>query len=89
MVLEKTDKRVIIEKFKTNDTDTGSPEVQVAILSQRITSLSEHLKTHKKDFHSRRGLLQMVNKRRKLLLYLRKVSEERYRAVTLKLGLVK
>lgn len=89
MVLQKTSKKAIIEKFKTNDLDTGSPEVQVAILSERITSLSGHLKNHKKDFHSRRGLLQMVNKRRKLLLYLRKVSEERYRAVTLKLGLAK
>lgn len=89
MVLEKTNKRALIEKFKTNDSDTGSPEVQVAILSERIAQLSNHLKAHKKDFHSRRGLLQMVNKRRKLLLYLRKVSEERYRAVTLKLGLEK
>lgn len=89
MVLPKTSKKAIIEKFKTSDLDTGSPEVQVAILSERIGSLSAHLKNHKKDFHSRRGLLQMVNKRRKLLLYLRKVSEERYRAVTLKLGLVK
>lgn len=89
MVYEKTDKKAIIEKFRTNDVDTGSPEVQVAILSERINNLSAHLKNHKKDFHSRRGLLQMVNKRRKLLLYLRKVSEERYRAVTLKLGLAK
>lgn len=89
MVYERTSKKAIIEKFKTNDLDTGSPEVQVAILSERINNLSAHLKNHKKDFHSRRGLLQMVNKRRKLLLYLRKVSEERYRAVTLKLGLVK
>ena len=89
MALEKTNKKAIIEKFKTNDLDTGSPEVQVAILSERISNLSGHLKTHKKDFHSRRGLLQMVNKRRKLLLYLRKLSEERYRALTLKLGLEK
>lgn len=89
MVLEKQNKKEIIGKFKTNETDTGSPEVQVAILSQRIGNLSGHLKSHKKDFHSRRGLLQMVNKRRKLLLYLRKVSEERYRALTAKLGLDK
>lgn len=89
MALEKTNKKALIEKFKTNATDTGSPEVQVAILSERISNLSGHLKTHKKDFHSRRGLLQMVNKRRKLLLYLRKVSEERYRALTAKVGLTK
>lgn len=89
MVLEKLNKEAIIKKFKTNETDTGSPEVQTAILSERIQTLSAHLKTHKKDFHSRRGLLQMVSKRRKLLLYLRKVSEERYRALTLKLGLEK
>jgi len=89
MAFEKTNKKAIIEKFKTNDTDTGSPEVQVAILTERINNLSSHLKAHKKDFHSRRGLLQMVNKRRKLLLYLRKVSEERYRALTLKIGLEK
>lgn len=89
MVLEKLNKEAIIKKFKTNESDTGSPEVQVAILSERIVTLSLHLKTHKKDFHSRRGLLQMVNKRRKLLLYLRHVSEERYRALTLKLGLEK
>jgi small subunit ribosomal protein S15 len=89
MVYEKNSKKATIEKFKTSDSDTGSPEVQVAILSERINNLSGHLKNHKKDFHSRRGLLQMVNKRRKLLLYLRKVSEERYRALTLKIGLVK
>lgn len=89
MVLVKENKKTIIEKFKTGSLDTGSPEVQTAILTERIHILSEHLKTHKKDFHSRRGLLQMVNKRRKLLLYLRKVSEERYQALTLKLGLGK
>lgn len=89
MVLEKLNKEAIIKKFKTNEMDTGSPEVQTAILSERIGTLSAHLKTHKKDFHSRRGLLQMVSKRRKLLLYLRKISEERYRSLTLKLGLDK
>ena len=67
--------------------DTGSPEVQVAILSERITKLSDHLKAHKKDNHSRRGLLQMVNKRRRLLSYLKKKDEERYNALVEKLEL--
>ncbi len=89
MALAKQNKQVIIEKFRTGKTDTGSPEVQVAIISERIKNLSDHLKEHKKDFHSRRGLLQMVNKRRKLLLYLRKVSEDRYRTLTEKIGLDK
>ncbi|MCL5003827.1 MAG: 30S ribosomal protein S15 [Patescibacteria group bacterium] len=89
MSLEKIDKKTIIEKFKKSAEDTGSPEVQVALLTERINKLSAHLKEHKKDFHSRRGLLQMVNKRRKLLLYLRKVGEERYRSLIGKLGLEK
>lgn len=89
MSLDKANKKNVIEKFKTSDSDTGSPEVQVALLTERITSLSEHLKNHKKDFHSRRGLLQMVNKRRKLLLYVRKISEERYSMLVKKLGLEK
>lgn len=89
MSLDKANKKNVIEKFKTSSSDTGSPEVQVALLTERITSLSEHLKNHKKDFHSRRGLLQMVNKRRKLLLYVRKISEERYSMLVKKLGLEK
>ena len=69
--------------------DTGSPEVQIALLTGRIEDLSNHLKTHKKDKHSRRGLLGLVNKRRKLLMYLRKKEEKRYRKITEKLGLSK
>lgn len=89
MSLDRNSKKSIIEKFKTSTPDTGSPEVQVALLSERVNNLAEHLKNHKKDFHSRRGLLQMVNKRRKLLLYLRKISEERYGLLVKKLGLEK
>lgn len=89
MPLNKGNKKIVIEKFKTSQSDTGSPEVQVALLTERINNLSSHLKNHKKDFHSRRGLLQMVNKRRRLLLYVRKISEERYRLLVKKLGLEK
>lgn len=89
MTLNQQGKKLIIEKFKTNESDTGSPEVQVALLTERVNNLAEHLKNHKKDFHSRRGLLQMVNKRRKLLLYVRKISEERYSLLLKKLGLDK
>ena len=89
MPLAKESKKTVIEKFKTGVTDTGSPEVQVALLTERINNLAGHLKNHKKDFHSRRGLLHMVNKRRKLLLYVRKVSEERYGMLVKKLGLEK
>lgn len=71
-------KSKIIKKHQVHDADTGSPEVQVALISQSIEKLSAHLKTHKKDNHSRRGLLQMVNKRRRLLTYLKKKDEERY-----------
>lgn len=89
MVLKSDAKKNLIQKFANQEGDTGSPEVQIALLSEQISSLSLHLKGHKKDFHSRRGLLQMVSKRRKLLTYLSKVSEERYRALTVKLGLDK
>ena len=89
MALDRENKKIVIEKYKTSQTDTGSPEVQVALLTERIVTLSGHLKNHKKDFHSRRGLLQMVNKRRKLLLYVRKISEERYSMLIKKLGLEK
>ena len=75
--------------MERHDGDTGSPEVQVGLLSERIKELSSHLKDHKKDHHSRRGLLKMVNKRRKLLLYIRKKDEEKYRSLTSKLGLEK
>lgn len=89
MALVKEKKAKIIEDFKTSKEDTGSPEVQIAILTERITSLSTHLKDNKKDVHSRRGLLQMVNKRRRLLVYLKKKDEERYNKVVTKLDLGK
>lgn len=80
-------KQKIIEEFKTHDADTGSPEVQVAILTYRIRYLTEHLKIHKKDFHSRRGLLKMVGKRRKLLKYLQEKDFNRYKRLIERLGL--
>ena len=83
------EKRAIIEKYRVHDSDTGSPEVQVAILTERINYLTEHLKTHKKDHHSRRGLLKMVGRRRALLDYLKDADIERYRAIVDRLGLRK
>jgi small subunit ribosomal protein S15 len=80
-------KQEIIEKFKLHDQDTGSPEVQIAILTERINYLTEHLKEHKKDYHSRRGLLKMVGRRRGLLNYLMEKDIERYRKLVEKLGL--
>lgn len=80
-------KREIIDKFATSKGDTGSPEVQVAVLSARINFLGEHLKKHTKDFHSRRGLLGMVSKRRRLLDYLKKIDSARYAVLIQKLGL--
>ena len=82
-------KKEIIEQYATHEGDTGSPEVQIAILTKRIVLLTEHLKAHKKDHHSRRGLLKMVGHRRRLLAYLNKVDIERYRAIVAKLGLRK
>ena len=82
-------KQEIIEKFKLHEGDTGSPEVQVAILTNRINHLNDHLKLHKKDHHSRRGLLKMVGQRRGLLNYLEKNDVERYRAIVEKLNLRK
>lgn len=87
MALELQAKQELIQNYRVHDTDTGSPEVQIAILTQRISDLNAHLRTHKKDFHSRRGLLQMVGKRRALLNYLRKTSPERYVALVDRLGL--
>ena len=81
------EKKEIIEKFKLHSSDTGSPEVQVAILTERINHLTEHFKVHKKDFHSRRGLLKMVGQRRRLLDYLKKKDLERYRGLITSLGL--
>jgi small subunit ribosomal protein S15 len=77
----------VIEEHRLHDSDTGSPEVQIALLTQRIEHLTEHLKVHKKDFHSRRGLLKLVGKRRRLLDYVAKNDVERYRAIIAKLGL--
>lgn len=80
-------KKAVIAEFKRHEVDTGSPEVQIALLSERIQSLSEHFKLHLKDHHSRRGLLMLIGKRRGLLEYLRKKDPERYRALTEKLGI--
>ncbi len=82
-------KTEIIDKYRTHDSDTGSPEVQIAILSGRINELTEHFKTHKKDFASRRGLLMMVSRRRRLLDYLKANTPDRYRDVIGKLGIRK
>ncbi|NTV89687.1 MAG: 30S ribosomal protein S15 [Clostridiales bacterium] len=87
--MQKEMKTGIIEKYKLHEGDTGSPEVQVAILTERINHLNEHLKYHKKDHHSRRGLLKMVGQRRGLLKYLQENNIERYRAIVEKLGLRK
>ena len=85
----KEQKTAVIEANRTHPTDTGSPEVQIAILTERIAQLTEHLKVHKKDNHSRRGLLKMVGKRRALLDYLARKDIERYRAIIAKLGIRK
>ena len=77
----------VIAENRLHDTDTGSPEVQIALLTQRINHLTEHLKVHKKDFHSRRGLLMLVGRRRRLLDYVRKNDVERYRAIVASNGL--
>lgn len=87
--MDKVLKSEIIAANKLHDTDTGSPEVQIALLTERINHLNEHLATHKKDHHSRRGLLTMVGQRRGLLAYLKKTDIERYRAIVKKLGLRK
>jgi len=80
-------KAELIKEFATNDGDTGSPEVQVSILSERIVNLTDHLKTHKKDYHSRRGLLMMVGQRRRLLDYLKAKEVKRYEDLIKRLGL--
>jgi small subunit ribosomal protein S15 len=86
-MLTKDQKQQLISDHRRGESDTGSPEVQVALLSRRIEELTEHLRTHGKDHHSRRGLLQMVGKRRRLLEYLRKTDVERYRSLIQRLGL--
>ena len=88
-VLAREQKSNIITKYATHANDTGSPEVQIAILSERIGQLTEHFRTHKKDHASRRGLLMMVSKRRRLLNYLKKYDTERYKTVISKLGIRK
>ena len=87
MTTPETKKNDTIEKFKLHDSDTGSPEVQIALLTDRISHLTEHLKTHKKDHHSRRGLLLMVGKRRRLLNYVKNKDVQRYRGIIKELGL--
>lgn len=87
MALAVEQKKEVITKYQVHKTDTGSPEVQIALLSQRINQLQDHFKSHAKDHHSRRGLLQMVSRRRKLIAYLKDRSPERYRAVISSLGI--
>ncbi len=87
MALTVEEKSEIIEGARVHETDTGSPEVQVSILTRRISQLTEHMKVHKHDVHSRRGLLMLVGQRRRLLAYLSKKSPERYRALIARLGL--
>jgi small subunit ribosomal protein S15 len=87
MALASEAKSQAITKYRVHKTDTGSPEVQIALLSQRIGQLTEHFKTHKQDHHSRRGLLMMVARRRRLLDYLKSRSPERYKTVILSLGI--
>ena len=89
MALLKERKTELIGSYRTHDTDTGSPEVQVAILSERITSLTEHFKVHAKDHHSRRGLLKLVGQRRRLLDYLKGKDSERYADLIKRLGIRK
>jgi small subunit ribosomal protein S15 len=89
VTLEAGRKQEIVAKFKQHDNDTGSPEVQIALLSARIEYLTEHFKTHKKDHHSRRGLLKLVGQRRRLLNYLKDKNVDRYRKVIQELGIRK
>lgn len=89
MAITKELKTEIVEKYRLADTDTGSPEVQVALLTARINDLTEHMKVHKKDFASRQGLVKMVNLRKKLLRYVERKSSERYRSLIQRLGLRK
>jgi small subunit ribosomal protein S15 len=89
VVLNPEEKKEIIQKFQHKEGDTGSPEVQIALLSERIRYLNDHFKTHKKDHHSRRGLLKLVGQRRRLLNYLKRKDVERYRTVIKALGIRK
>jgi small subunit ribosomal protein S15 len=87
VVLTPERKKEIVENFKLHPSDTGSPEVQIALLSERITYLTEHFKVHKKDYHSRRGLLKLVGQRRQLLNYLKRKNIDRYNTIIERLGL--
>lgn len=87
MAISQERKNELIKEYRTHDTDTGSPEVQIAVLTAEITALNEHLRTHKKDHHSRRGLLKMVGRRRHLLNYLRDKDIQRYRELIKSLGI--
>lgn len=87
MALDTEVKREIIDEFRMHESDTGSPEVQIAILTKRISDLTEHLKVHKRDYHSRRGMLKMIGQRKGLLDYLRETDIERYRTLVARLGL--
>jgi small subunit ribosomal protein S15 len=89
MTMSKEDKSDVINRHRLHDADSGSPEVQIALLTERINYLTEHFKTHKKDHHSRRGLLKLVGRRRRLLDYLRANRVDRYRAIVKELGLRK
>lgn len=86
-MLDSEEKKAIIDKYRKHDKDTGSPEVQVALLTKEINGLTEHMRVHKRDFHTRRGLLMKVGKRRRLLNYLKKEDVERYRTLIKQLGL--
>ena len=88
-MLHATQKSTVIEKYATHEGDTGSPEVQIALQTERITTLTEHFKTHKKDHHSRRGLLQLVSQRRRQLDYLKRTNIERYRSLITRLNIRK
>jgi small subunit ribosomal protein S15 len=87
MPLDVEKKKTVIEQFRVHEGDTGSPEVQIALITERVNGLTEHFKQHAKDHHSRRGLLMLIGKRRGLLEYLRKKDLERYRVITEKLGI--
>jgi small subunit ribosomal protein S15 len=89
MALQREQKETIISQFQTHAQDTGSPEVQIALLTERINGLTDHLRSHRHDFHSRRGLLKLVGQRRRLLAYLAKKDVDRYRATITRLGLRK
>ena len=89
MALQTDRKAEIIKEFRNSETDTGSPEVQIALLTERIIYLTEHFQTHKQDHHSRRGLLKLVSRRRRLLDYVRKTDVERYRKIITRLGIRK